>query len=209
MKIYILLLFGLIFYQCGDKVSSNAANKKPTPNINRTAETSPTPPDSNTTAEIKQTPKSENASGELSDCAKERISGLPEGGNISSEMCFDRKKPVDKGEREKGKVESGNNALNSRIEFVDEPFEKLPAEVQKVIRLTAPDLKPDEVLFTLQIDLVDDPTAPTEKLVLVKQYQFSSYSKNKEKGKDPNSHNWSFMRQDKLLKLDSAEIIIP
>ncbi len=136
----------------------------------------------------------------FSECAK-HITGLAKGINIPFELCVDKKKPADKSE--KMRVPSAYNAAYSYYDGTDLPFNKLPAEVRKIIKLTAPEMDTDKVVFALLIVPSDDPKFPDR---FVKGYNYSSTTKEKIQGADPNLHTWVFRRQNRLLKLDSAEL---
>lgn len=137
----------------------------------------------------------------LSECTKNRAAGLAADINIPEELCFDANREVDVSERSDAK--SGNNAQTATIEGFDLSFDKLPAEVRKIVKLTVPQMDTNAVVF----DLTVIPTADTiAKNRLVKSYSYASSSKNKSPGKDPNRHTWLFRRQGGTLKLDYAEI---
>lgn len=137
----------------------------------------------------------------LSECSRKRAQGLPPGVNIPEELCFDETRPVDRKERSKAKV--GNSPQSATIEAIDLPFEKLPAEVQRIVKITVPEMDTAAVVFDLTIIPTADEKAKNR---LVKSYSYSSSGKNKAAGKDPNRHTWLFKRQSNLLKLEFAEI---
>lgn len=136
----------------------------------------------------------------LSECAK-KITGLAKNINVPQEFCVDITKPADKGETMK--VPSAYNAAYSYYDGTDLPFDKLPAEVRKIVKLTAPAMDTKKVVFNLLIVPSDDPKFPNK---IVKGYNYSSATKEKKAGPDPNLHTWIFRRQNRLLKLDSAEL---
>ncbi|MGI8467842.1 MAG: hypothetical protein ACR2N3_05265 [Pyrinomonadaceae bacterium] len=182
----ILSLFGIVLTACAHTASQSVPVKLP---VNAGSKN------------IAQTIVIEPAEQTLSECSQKRVAGLPKGANIPQELCFDTAKPVDAKERSNAK--SGNNAQISQITDYDMPFEKLPAEVQKIVRLTVPDINTNEVIFDLTIIPTPDERAGNR---LVKSYSYASASKNKAAGKDPNHHSWLFKRQNNLLKLEYAEI---
>jgi len=137
----------------------------------------------------------------LSECTQNRAKGLSAEVNIPQELCFDVAKPVDAKEKSDAKV--GNSPQSATIEETDLSFEKLPAEVQKIVQVTVPDIKTADVIFDLTIIPTPDERAKNR---LVNSYSYSSSSRNKSAGKDPNRHTWLFKRQNNLLKLDYAEI---
>lgn len=137
----------------------------------------------------------------LSECSKTRVQNLRGGVNVPQELCFDSSKPVDASEKSNAKV--GNSPQSATIEETDLPFEKLPAEVQKIVKITVPDIDTNNVVFDLTVVPTPDEQAKNQ---LVKSYGYSSSSKNKKSGKDANRHNWLFKRQGGTLKLESAEI---
>lgn len=183
------LLVAVLFYQassCERRPEIPAAAA--TPNTNR-AVIQPAPAATPITGRI------------LSECTKNRAVGLAADINIPEELCFNANREVD--EKERSDAKSGNNAQTSTIEGFDLPFDQLPAEVRNIIKITAPQMDVNAVVF----DLTVIPTADTiAKNRLVKSYSYASSSKNKTPGKDPNRHTWLFKRQNNLLKLDYAEI---
>jgi hypothetical protein len=135
----------------------------------------------------------------VSKCAEKWIYGLSKGINIPQQLCVDYKKPIDKSERIN--VPSGNNAVYARYEAVDVPFEKLAEGVRNIVRLTAPDVNPNELLFSIQMLPTKDTT--TDKLI--KSYIYNSYAKDKQNKDTKNNKSWTFKRQDNALKLDGAQ----
>lgn len=130
-------------------------------------------PDTNrnkTTA--KSTPTATPAS-TLSECAKNRTYGLLESINIPQELCVDETKPIDKSERVN--VPSGNNAAYSQIEETDAPFEKLPPEVRRIIKLTAPDANTNALLFSMTMLPVYDEISKK----FVKSYIYDPFIKTR------------------------------
>ncbi len=148
-----------------------------------------------------QTPKPlPTPSGQMiSECTEKRIYGLPNGINIPQQFCIDDKKPIDKSERIN--VPSGNNAAYARYEGIDVPFEKLSEEVRNIIRITAPDVNPNELLFDIQML----PTKDTTTDRLIKSYIYNSHVKNKQNKNEKNDKSWTFKRQGNALKLDEAQ----
>lgn len=137
----------------------------------------------------------------LSECSRNRVQNLREGVNVPQELCFDANKPADA--KEKSNAEIGNSPQSATTEETNLPFDKLPAEVQKIIKITVPDIDTNAVVFDLTVVPTPDERAKNQ---LIKSYGYSSSSRIKAAGKDPNRHNWLFKRQNDLLKLDSAEI---
>lgn len=137
----------------------------------------------------------------LSECSKTRVQNLRDVVNVPQELCFDSSKPVDATEKSNAKI--GNSPQSATVEETDLPFEKLPAEVQKIVRITVPDIDVNNVVFDLTVVPTPDEQAKNQ---LVKSYGYSSSSKTKKSGKDVNRHNWLFKRQGGALKLESAEI---
>lgn len=184
-----MFLITLMFFQsassCGRPVAPNEPLKASGDKNLNAPVPKPTPP-------VEQT---------VSECSQKRAVGLPPGINIPQELCFDAAKPVDAKEKSDAKV--GNSPQSATIEEIDTAFEKLPAEVQKIVKLTAPEMDTSAVVFDLTIIPTPDERAKNR---LVKSYSYSSSSKNKAAGKDANRHTWLFKRQGNTLKLELAEI---
>ena len=138
------------------------------------------------------------------ECARSKIYGLPKEISIPQQLCVDDTKPIDKSELVN--VPSGNNAAYSQIIETATPFEKLSKEVQQVIHLTAPEIDTDSVVFSLTIVPVNDPRANDK---FVKSYVYNSINKDRKNKNTANLKSWIFKRQNKILKLDSAEIETP
>ncbi|MGI8789123.1 MAG: hypothetical protein ACR2HG_15390 [Pyrinomonadaceae bacterium] len=185
MSKIILIFLGLIFWTCGHGASPTSPTKSSVQTNSDNLKPAPTP----TTVSS------------VSECTRQRAVGLPNGVNIPQELCFDDTKPVDAKEKSNAKV--GNSPQSAEIQDTDLAFEKLPPEVRRIVRLTAPEMDVNAVVFDLTIIPTPDERSNNR---LVKSYSYHSSSKNNLTGKDVNSHNWLFERQNNLLKLVSAEI---
>lgn len=155
----------------------------------------------NATANISLAKPTPTVAPAISECTQNRAKGLNEGVIIPQELCFDAAKPVDAKEKSDAKI--GNSPQSATIEEIDLPFEKLPAEVQKIVKITVPGINTIAIVFDLTIIPTPDEQAKNR---LVKSYSYASSSRNKTAGKDPNRHTWLFKRQNNLLRLDYAEI---
>lgn len=184
LRIY-LSLFGLVLTVCGQSVAQSIPNKPPAGTTENAVPPAPTPP----------------VAAPLSECSLTRAQNLPAGVNIPQELCFDAAKPVDARERSRAKV--GNSPQSATIEETALPFEKLPAEVRKIVVLTAPEMNTTAVVFDLTTITTPDEKSNNH---LVKSYRYASASKAKSAGADPNRHSWLFKRQGNRLKLENAEL---
>ncbi len=151
---------------------------------------------------------------DVSDCTKNLVTGgLPTAVSIPQNLCVDEKKAADAKEKVKigdGRKNRPNQTVN-RTNLVyggmqsDLIFDKLPKEIQQIIKLTFPDIASDaEQLFLLTITAEKFPeTGKTS--ALVKNYQFSLQAqKNKNPPKMP---TWTFIRQGGKLRLENLEIL--
>ena len=181
-KVFLIVFVAIQSWWC---VNSNAPSPSATNESVNTAASAPTP----------------QAAQTLSECSKTRVQNLRGGVNVPQELCFDATKPVDAKEKSNAKV--GNSPQSATVEKTNLPFEKLPAEVQKIVKITVPDIDPNNVVFDLTVVPTPDEQAKNQ---LVKSYSYAASSKNKISGKDVNRHNWLFKRQGGALKLESAEI---
>jgi len=190
---FLFVIAGLASAACNQSVSQTATAPFSV-NKNKTAVT-PSPI-------VSPTPTSTTQN--VAECARDKIYGLPKEITVSQQLCVDDTKPIDKGERVN--VPSGNNAAYSQILETDTPFEKLPKEVRQIILLTAPKIDTNSIVFSLTVVPVNDPRANDK---FVKSYVYNSINKDSKNKDNSNLHSWIFKRQNKVLKLDSAEIETP
>ena len=180
-----LILFGLSLWSCQQRVANSTANK-PAAEENKSF-TNPSP---------KPTPEAF-----ISECTKNRTIGLAKGINIAPELCFDDSKPVDAKEKSSAKI--GNSPQTALMDAFEVQIEKLPPEVQRIVKLTLPETDFGNLVFNLIIIPTPDEKSNNR---LVKSYSYSSSSKARLSGRDPNHHSWLFKRQNNLLKLVEAQI---
>ncbi len=151
----------------------------------------------------------------VSDCAEKRITGeLPSAISIPQNLCVDERKAADATE----KVKPGNGIKNSPNRTVNQTnlvygglqpdlkFDKLPKEVQNIVKLTFPDIASDAgQLFLLTITAEKFPETRSFS-ALVKNYQFSPQS-SKNKTPLPKMPTWTFVKQGEKLRLRNLEIL--
>lgn len=128
-------------------------------------------------------------------CGAERIVGLPANISMPNELCLDRRLPIDRSEDYTARAPLPSNALEQEYDL---PFTSLPDEVQKVIRLTGGE-QISEQKFAHYVILSGDESQTQKRSV--KTHRYVAFVEN--------SPSWDFKRQNKFLKLDSAELKSP
>ncbi len=153
-----------------------------------------------TTAIVNPSPTPETKTTAVSECVKQRVTNAPVGLTIPSELCLDDKKPIDQGEDKTVSEKLVGNTLSQENDIA---FPKLPPEVQQIIRLTSGE-RYTAAKYNLSVILSDDPAQANRS---VKSYIYTPvvFDANL-KADTMATESWSFKRQDKRLKLESAEL---
>jgi len=152
------------------------------------------------TATVNTSPTPEKTTAATSECVKQRVTNAPEGLNIPQEFCLDDKKPIDEGEDKTVSEKLVGNALSQENDI---PFAKLPPEVQQIIRLTSGE-RYAAAKYNLLVILSDDPARASRS---VKSYIYTPVVFDKNiNAETMATESWNFKRQDKRLKLESAEL---
>ena len=154
----------------------------------------------------------------LSACTKSRVFGeLPKNINIPQQLCADERKPADV--REMVKPENGGeNRPNQTINdsdlvyggmSADIIFGKLPTEVRQIIKLAFPEIAADhKQLYSLTV--VGETFPSTGRFAkFVRNYKYTLQNNNAVNHPTmlPNLPAWTFIKQNKKLKLRYLEIL--
>lgn len=120
--------------------------------------------------------------------------------NIPLELCLDDSKPIDEGEDKTVTEKLVGNTLANEDNI---SFDKLPSEVQKIIRLTTSE-RYISAKFHLAVILSHDPIQENRS---VKSYIYTPLVFNNNiNAITLATDHWTFKRQDQMLKLDEVEV---
>lgn len=177
----IFIVFTLVFFKdCPPKNATANANAAPTAAI-----VAPTP---------------QKSIAQVSACAKERVTNAPADLNIPSELCLDDKKPIDATEDKTVSDKLVGNVLSSDDDIA---FDKLPPEVREVIKLLTGE-RYASAKFHLDVTLGPDAARGNRS---VKSYSYTpKLFDAKLNAETLATETFQFRRQNKLLKLESAEL---